>query len=172
MICKTSLKANQLLDIGDIEGAQKMIKMYDALMKSGRFTAAQNKEETNDGIDAIGQIVALCEADGFIPRYYHDKPNDKVDRTIEDMQKYTHDLVTEELGLGNLIENAIKQLQEEKEAIAQSAELDENGIDEEKLFDYSIPLVTDKDFIDFEEEQEELSEEDLESLMKEMEELR
>jgi hypothetical protein len=28
MVCKTSLKANQLLDIGDIEGAQKMVKMY------------------------------------------------------------------------------------------------------------------------------------------------
>lgn len=37
MVCKTSLKANQLLDIGDIDGAQKMIKMYDALMKSGKF---------------------------------------------------------------------------------------------------------------------------------------
>lgn len=37
MVCKTSLKANQLLDIGDIEGAQKMVKMYNELMKSGKF---------------------------------------------------------------------------------------------------------------------------------------
>lgn len=37
LVCKTSLKANQLLDIGDVEGAQKMIKMYDGLMKSGKF---------------------------------------------------------------------------------------------------------------------------------------
>ena len=37
MLCKTSLKANQLLDIGDVDGAQKMLKMYDMLMKSGRF---------------------------------------------------------------------------------------------------------------------------------------
>ena len=36
-ICKTSLKANQLLDLGDVDGAQKMIKMYDSLMKSGKF---------------------------------------------------------------------------------------------------------------------------------------
>jgi hypothetical protein len=39
MICKASLKTNQLLDAGDIDGAQKMSKMYDTLMKSGRFTA-------------------------------------------------------------------------------------------------------------------------------------
>ena len=37
LVCKTSLKANQLLDIGDVDGAQKMVKMYDSLMKSGKF---------------------------------------------------------------------------------------------------------------------------------------
>ena len=37
LICKTSLKANQLIDIGDVEGYQKMSKVYDNLMKSGKF---------------------------------------------------------------------------------------------------------------------------------------
>lgn len=37
LVCKTSLKANQLLDMGDIDGAQKMIKMYETLMKQGKF---------------------------------------------------------------------------------------------------------------------------------------
>lgn len=37
LICKTSLKANQLIDIGDIEGYQKVTKVYDQLMKSGMF---------------------------------------------------------------------------------------------------------------------------------------
>lgn len=37
LICKTSLKANQLIDIGDVEGYQKMSKVYDQLMKSGKF---------------------------------------------------------------------------------------------------------------------------------------
>lgn len=37
LACKTSLKSNQLLDIGDVDGAQKMIRMYDSLMKSGKF---------------------------------------------------------------------------------------------------------------------------------------
>ena len=36
-ICKTSLKMNQLIDIGDVDGFQKMSKVYDALMKSGKF---------------------------------------------------------------------------------------------------------------------------------------
>ena len=46
LVCKTSLKANQLIDIGDIEGFQKMQKAYDSLMKAGKFTAAQNKAES------------------------------------------------------------------------------------------------------------------------------
>jgi hypothetical protein len=82
LVCKTSLKANQLIDIGDIEGFQKMSKVYDNLMKSGKFTAAQNKAESGEFVDSIGELVALCEREGFIPRYYIDEPNDKVDRTL------------------------------------------------------------------------------------------
>lgn len=37
MICKTSLKCNQLVDLGDVEGFQKMSKVYNDLMKSGNF---------------------------------------------------------------------------------------------------------------------------------------
>ena len=82
LICKTSLKANQLIDMGDIEGYQKMSKVYDTLMKSGKFTAAQNKAAAGEYVDSISELVALCERDGFIPRYYTDGPQDKVDRTL------------------------------------------------------------------------------------------
>jgi hypothetical protein len=40
IVCKCSLKANQLLDLGDVEGAQKLTKMYESLMKAGKWTAA------------------------------------------------------------------------------------------------------------------------------------
>ena len=81
LICKTSLKANQLIDIGDIEGFQKMSKVYDSLMKSGKFTAAQNKAESGEFVDSISELVEICEKQGFIPRYHIDTPNDKVDET-------------------------------------------------------------------------------------------
>ena len=158
MICKASLKANQLIDAGDIEGFQKLSKVYDALMKSGKFTAAQNKEAEEQGIDSIGQLVAICEKDSFIPKYYVDKPQDKVDRVLQDMQEYTHDLVTDELGLGNLIENSLKALEREKEAIAAAAEMDETRQEqqeEDRLFDYADEQLTDQDFIDIQKEMEE-----------------
>ena len=43
LICKTSLKANQLIDLGDVEGFQKMSKVYDSLMKAGNFKLEYEK---------------------------------------------------------------------------------------------------------------------------------
>lgn len=162
MLCKASLKTNQLLDAGDIDGAQKMSKVYDSLMKSGKFTAAQNKEEQGEFVDSIGELVALCEKDKFIEKYYIDKPNDKVDRVIQDMQGYTHDLVTEELGLGNLIENSLKALERERESIAAAAESGEDfeAEQEERLFSGETEKLLDQDFIDFYEDEEEYEEEE------------
>lgn len=115
LICKTSLKANQLIDIGDVEGYQKMQKAYDSLMRSGKFTAAQNKAESGEYVDSISELVLICEKDGFIPRYYVEKPADKIDLVLKDMQSYTRNLVMEEMGLGNMIENALRQIEQDKE---------------------------------------------------------
>lgn len=159
LICKTSLKANQLIDIGDIEGFQKMSKVYDNLMKSGKFTAAQNKAENGEYVDSISELVALCEKDGFIPRYYTDGPQDKVDRTLQDLQSYTRSLVTEEMNLGNLIEKAIKEIQieKEKEAGTEADAANDEELFEAELFADTIDsTLTDKDFEElklFEEEQ-------------------
>jgi hypothetical protein len=157
LVCKTSMKANQLLDIGDVDGAQKMIKMYDGLMKSGKFTAAQNKAETGEYLDSIAELVTICEKDGFIPRFYTDGPKDRVDETLLDLKNYTHSLVVEEMNLGNLIENAVKQM-----AIEEAKEEDEDN-DEEELDYESISELKDEDFEEYSEflEEEELSDEEL-----------
>lgn len=150
LACKTSLKSNQLLDIGDVDGAQKMIRMYDSLMKSGKFTAAQNKEESGDFVDSVGELIELCEKQGYIERYYIDSPNDKVDFTIRDMQQYTRTLIERETNLGALIEQAIKQNAQEDENAKESA----NGdiIDDA---DFSMDQIEkeldDKDIEDFSE---------------------
>lgn len=173
LICKTSLKANQLLDIGDVDGAQKMIKMYDGLMKSGKFTAAQNKAESGEYVDSISELVAICETEGFIPRYYTDGPQDKVDRVLQDLQSYTRTLVTEEMNLGNLIENAIKQIELDKikEAEEASEAADEDELMENSIFsDTATEFLNVESFTEFQEAEEEWAQEDLaylENLMNE-----
>lgn len=151
LACKSSLKANQLMDIGDIDGAQKATKMYDSLMKSGKWTAAQNKADGTELFDSIGEIVAMCERDGFIPRYYVTGPQDHADRIIQDMEKYTSDLITNETGLTTLMENALKQIEEENERIKAAAEMGEALEDEEdKMFSYdNDKLITDEDISEF-----------------------
>ena len=129
LLCKTSLKANQLIDIGDVEGFQKMQKAYDSLMKSGKFTAAQNKDAKGEFVDSVSEIVALCEKEGFIPRYYVSEPQDQVDYTIKDMQRYTRTLITEEMHLGELIEEAIKNNAKEDNKENEDEDLDLNDDD-------------------------------------------
>ena len=149
MICKTSLKTNQLLDMGDIDGAQKASKMYDMLMKSGKFTAAQNKTDSGNAVDSISELIAMCERDGFFPRYYTDGPQDKVDRTLQDLQKYTRTLITEEMNLGNLIEGAVKQIQldKEKEAMRDADAAGDDDAFEAELFDEDEKaFLNDEDF--------------------------
>ena len=158
MICKASLKANQLLDIGDVDGAQKMLKVYDMLMKSGKFTAAQNKAESGEYVDSFSELVEVCERDGFIPKFYVDKPNDRVDETLLDLKNYTHTLVTEEMNLGNLIEHAIREMAKEE-----SKEEDEDTDDELSFED--IDVLKDEDFADFSEFQDDEVEAD-ETLLK------
>ena len=169
LACKCSLKANQLLDIGDVDGAQKATKMYDSLMKSGKWTAAQNKTDENELIDSVGELVALCERDGFIPRYYSATPKDHVDRVIEDLKKYTTDLVREETGLSSMIEMAMRQMEDEKAKIEAAAELGEDTEEEaeNKMFNYDAEVipVSAADYEEFNEFQEELEDEDYDNLL-------
>lgn len=148
LICKTSLKANQLVDAGDVEGFQKMSKVYDTLMKSGKFTAAQNKAESGEFVDSIGELVALCETEGFIPRYYVDLPNDKVDQTIADMKRYTKTLITEETNLGNLIEEAIRKNEQEDIADKMADDTDTEITEDSAISELEASLHDD-DFQDY-----------------------
>ena len=113
MICKASVRANELMDE---EGFGKMSKVYENLMKSAKLTAAQTRKEDQEFVNSMGELVTICEKEGFIPRFYIDKPNDKVDETIADYQQYVRELVTKEMGLGSLIEQAVINIQADRKA--------------------------------------------------------
>lgn len=128
MICKTSLKMNQAIDCGDIDTYQKLSRVYDSMMKSAKFTEAQNKEEKADFIDSVGELVAFCEKEGgFIERYCTDQPKDIVDLTLNDMKKYTETLIKQDSGLAQQIEQYLKkkEIAEEMKQAEQEKENDE-----------------------------------------------
>ena len=148
LVCKTSLKANQLIDIGDIEGFQKMQKAYDSLMKSGKFTANQNKSENGDFVDSIGELIEMCEKQGYIEKYYIESPKDKVDLTIADMQRYTRTLIEEETNLPLMVEKALREIEKEDEENSKKTEegiVDELDLDLEDI----EKTIKDSDYEEF-----------------------
>lgn len=115
LLCKTNLKANQAIDAGDIEGYQKLAKVSESLRKTAKFTAAQNKEDKGDFVDSVGELIIMCEREGFIPRYCTDIPQDKVDFTLRDQKEYIYKLVTQDLGFGQQIEDALKKIEVQRQ---------------------------------------------------------
>lgn len=156
MICKTSLKMNQAIDCGDIDSYQKLSRVYDSMMKSAKFTEAQNKEEKGEFVDSVGELVALCEKEGFIPRYCTDIPQDKVDKTLQDMNNYTYKLVTQDMGLGQQIEDAIKKIEIQKQMEQETENIDID-MDEESVLE-------DADYVEYYGEIERQKEIDIDSI--------
>lgn len=162
-ICRLSLKIDQSLECNDIDGFQKMSKIYDLLMKSAKFTAAQDKDAATDYTDSVGMIVGrLEEESGFVPRY-HSERQDVVDATLKDMNGFTRDLIMSELNLGNMIEVYLqKMLQEESK---EEDELDEDD-DLIMLTEREEELLRDEDFDDYNEMLDDEAELDEEMLRK------
>lgn len=121
-------------------------------MKSGAFTAAQNKADKGEFVDSVGELVQLAEEQGFIPRFYTEEPQDKVDATIQDLKNYTKDLVMNEMNLGSLIESAARKFaeQEEKNNEADNGESLED--EEYEIFHHDdIDEVTTEEYQEFSE---------------------
>jgi hypothetical protein len=158
LLCKTTLKQNQAIDCGDIDGFQKLSRVSESLRKTAKFTAAQNKDQKSDAVDSIGEIVIMCERDGgFIPRYATDIPQDKVDLTLKDMNNYLNKLVTQDLGFGQQIEDSLKKIQIQRE-MREQEEDDDNDVD---IFSDNYVELEDEDFEDFYENVNEQKEKDM-----------
>ena len=147
LMCKTDLKMNQALDFGDIDGYQKLARVSDSLRKSGKFTAAQNKDKDNDQIDCTGVLIAVCEREGgYIPKLITEGPQDIIDKIIQDQNQYTYNLITKDLGFGQQIENYLKKIQLEQENIEHGLEnIEDEEITDKDIADYYERVAEDKE---------------------------
>ena len=153
MICKTSLKMNEAIDCGDIDSYQKLSRVYDAMMKSAKFTEAQNKETKTDFVDSVGELVAYCEKNGgIIPEYKIDVPYDIVDKIIDDLKQWNKSLIYEDKSLADEIEQYLK-----KREIAEAMKRDKEEAKEKGM---DCVELTDEDYIEFQEAIEKDKEED------------
>ena len=136
MICKTSLKMNEAIDCGDIDSYQKLSRVYDSMMKSAKFTQAQNKDKDGYHIDSASAIVDFVEANtGEIPRYKCDEPQDIVDQIILDLKTYTKNLIYEDKSLAQQIEKYLQDKRISDEMKKDKKEAKEKGLDNVELKD-------------------------------------
>ena len=141
-ICKLSLKMNQALDTGDYDTYTKLSRAYDTLMKSAKFTEAQNKDGDSSEFDSVGAIVAFCEKEGgFIPEYKIEAPRDIIDTIIEDNKTYLQTLIHNDTNLSQQIEQFLK-----KKEIAEEQKRDRQKAKEEGK---DVVEISDKDYADF-----------------------
>lgn len=149
-ICKTSLKMDEALDVGDTQSYQKLASVYDQLRKAGKFTEVQNKEEQERYLDSIGELVALCEREGGPIKEFVDPdeyPQDKVDFTIKDLKSYNYNLATNELNLSDLIQTYIDKLDKAEQS---GNDIDLNkGLITSKEEEAEEDTLSDQEAIDF-----------------------
>ena len=161
-ICKTSLKMDEAMDCGDVDTFQKLSRVYDTLMKSAKFTEAQNKEGKADFVDSIGQLVAYCEKEGGrIPKYEIKEDYDIIDTVIRDLKEYTKTLIYEDKSLAQEIEQYLKNKEAAESMRRDKAEARAKGLSEVEL--------EDKDFQEFREAIESDIDEDIEMYEEESE---
>lgn len=141
-ICKTSLEMDRAIDTGDIDSYQKLSRVYDALMKAGKFTEAQRKEEKSGEFDSVGQIVYFAEKmKGRIPRHEITTPLDIVDKAIDDLKKYNHDLVVNDPSLSQMLEMFIKRRENAQQHKRDLEEAEAQGLENIE--------IEDDDYVDF-----------------------
>ena len=154
MICKTSLKMNQAIDCGDIDSYQKLSRVYDSMMKSAKFTQAQNKDKETDSIDSVSALVNFVEThSGAIPRYNCKEPQDVIDKIILDLKNYTKNLIYEDKSLAQEVEKYIQDKRNADEMKKDKKQAQKNGLDNIQL--------EDKDFIDYKQNSEKMKQHDL-----------
>ena len=141
-ICKTSLKMDEAIDSGDIDSYQKLSKVYDNLMKSAKFTEAQNRDKDSNNIDSASAIVDFVQShSGQIPRLHIDQPQDIVDQIIFDLKTYNRNLIYQDKSLAREIEKYLQDKRISEEMQKDKKEARAKGLDR--------PELEDQDFIQY-----------------------
>lgn len=147
MISKMTVKMNKFLDIDDVESASKMSRQLDLFIKTANLAPVQQKDRQQTTF-AISQMAFLVEREGgFIPTFYMEKPNDKIDQLLRDMENYTQMLVTGESQLGSMIENAQTILAADDREEEEIEDYDDFAVLEQEILGELEPEEEDEDAI-------------------------
>lgn len=105
-LCEVGLLATQKIRAG--LDAKNEMAIYHNIVKTEGFEP-KNAKNIGD-FDSVGELYTWLEKRGWKPRW-HTEPQDSVDFTIRNIQKYLQRLVINEGSIGDQVENRRKQLE-------------------------------------------------------------
>lgn len=105
-LCEVGLLATQKIRAG--LDAKNEMAIYHNIVKTEGFEP-KNAKNVGD-FDSVGELYTWLEKRGWRPQW-HTEPQDSVDFTIKNIQKYLQRLVMNEGAIGDQVENRRKQLE-------------------------------------------------------------
>lgn len=105
-LCEVGLLATQKIRAG--LDAKNEMAIYHNIVKTEGFEP-KNAKNVGD-FDSVGELYTWLEKRGWKPKW-HTEPQDSVDFTIKNIQKYLQRLVMNEGAIGDQVENRKKQLE-------------------------------------------------------------
>ena len=105
-LCEVGLLATQKIRAG--LDAKNEMAIYHNIVKTEGFEP-KNAKNIGD-FDSVGELYTWLEKRGWKPKW-HTEPQDSVDFTIRNIQKYLQRLVINEGSIGDQVENRRKQLE-------------------------------------------------------------
>lgn len=105
-LCEVGLLATQKIRAG--LDAKNEMAIYHNIVKTEGFEP-KNAKNIGD-FDSVGELYTWLEKRGWKPRW-HTEPQDSVDFTIKNIQKYLQRLVANEGAIGDQVENRRRQLE-------------------------------------------------------------
>ena len=138
-LCEVGLLATQKIRAG--LDAKNEMAIYHNIVKTEGFEP-KNAKNIGD-FDSVGELYTWLEKRGWKPKW-HTEPQDSVDFTIKNIQKYLQRLVMNEGAIGDQVENRRKQLElankmeeeYEYDDSAETVEIEYEGAAElEEMFD-------------------------------------
>ena len=105
-LCEVGLLATQKIRAG--LDAKNEMAIYHNIVKTEGFEP-KNAKNIGD-FDSVGELYTWLEKRGWKPKW-HTEPQDSVDFTIKNIQKYLQRLVINEGSIGDQVENRRKQLE-------------------------------------------------------------
>ena len=105
-LCEVGLLATQKIRAG--LDAKNEMAIYHNIVKTEGFEP-KNAKNIGD-FDSVGELYTWLEKRGWKPRW-HTEPQDSVDFTIKNIQKYLQRLVMNEGAIGDQVENRRRQLE-------------------------------------------------------------